>query len=44
MKQKLISFTKPILYAFIAFSWIPGFSFPSAILLGEYAYPQNEEK
>lgn len=44
MKQKFLTLTKALLCGCMAFSWWVGCDIPSAILLGEYAYPQNEEK
>lgn len=44
MKQKLFTLTKSLLCGCMALSWWAGFNVPSAILLGEYAYPKNEEK
>lgn len=44
MKQKFIKITKSLLCGCMALAWVAGFDIPSAILFGEYAYPQNEEK
>lgn len=44
MKQKLIKWSKPLLYACMGWGiWFSGGSIVSALLLGEYPYPQPEE-
>lgn len=44
MKQKFIKITKSLFCGCMALSWLFGCDIPSAILLGEYAYPKNEEE
>lgn len=44
MKQKLIAWTRPLLCACMAFSWWVSCDLPCILFLGEYAYPEKEEK
>ena len=44
MKQKLIAMMGSLLTACMAFSWWVGSDFPSALILGEIAYPTDEEQ
>ncbi|MGN0376400.1 MAG: hypothetical protein ACI4ED_02075 [Suilimivivens sp.] len=43
MKQKLIAMMGTLLTACMAFSWWFGSDIGSAIILGEYPYPQKED-
>lgn len=43
MKRKLIAWTKPLLCGCMALGWFISCDIPSLILLGEYAYPQENE-
>ncbi len=44
MKQKFLKWSSALLTTCMGLGWFVGFDTASVLLLGEYPYPQDEEK